>query len=280
MRESSGASLRRICSVLGLPRSTYHHKPRPPAQPWPDQELAALISTIFHANRRCYGYRRIACELANRGVSCGWQRARRMMRRQGLHAIQRRRFTPKTSDGKASHPCANLLAKLPPPQAPDQVWAGDITLIPSREGWLYLAVVIDLWSRRIIGWSLSRSIDRALVTDALRQALQSRRKIVSTIFHSDRGSQYSSTAFRAMLAGSGLRQSMSRLANPYDNARTESFMGTLKAEMAEEETFRNLDEARQKIFSYIDAFYNPRRLHSSIGYLSPNQFEARFQRQK
>lgn len=262
--------------MLGLPRSTYHRAARPRAHPCPDHRLAPLIETIFHANRRCYGYRRIARELERRGIPCGQQRIRGLMRRQGLHAIQRKRFTPRTSDGKASGPCPNLLAQSPPPDAPNRIWAGDITFIRSSGGWLYLAVVIDLCSRRIIGWSLSKSMHSGLVIDALRQALQSRKRSSVTIFHSDRGSQYSSEGFRRMLAEAGLRQSMSRLANPYDNAWTESFMGTLKTEMAGESPLTDLHDGRRKLFDYIDAFYNSRRLHSSIGYLSPNQFEAKF----
>lgn len=201
------------------------------------------------------------------------------MRRNGFKALQRKRFTPRTSDGKATRPCLNLLAKSPPPEAPNQAWAGDITFIPSRRGWLYLAIVIDLWSRRIIGWSLSRSLNREVVVDALRQALQSRPVTGSTIFHSDRGSQYSCRTFRTMLREAGLRQSMSRLANPYDNARTESFMGTLKTEMSGNGPFEDIKDARTKLFDYIDVFYNRQRLHSSIGYKSPNQLEAEFHKQ-
>lgn len=271
--------MRRICSVLKLPRSTYHRKPRPRTHACPDHRLAPLVEAIFHANRRCYGYRRIVCELQRRGMSCGQQRIRRLMRGQGLLALQRKRFTPRTSDGKAARPCLNLLAKSPPPDAPNQAWAGDITFIPSGRGWIYLAVVIDLWSRRVIGWSLSRSLNREVVVDALRQALQSRPGASSTIFHSDRGSQYSCGTFRAMLREAGLRQSMSRLANPYDNARTESFMGTLKTEMSGDGPFEDIEDARARLFDYIDVFYNRRRLHSSIGYLSPNEFEARFHQQ-
>lgn len=264
--------MRRICTVLGLPRSTYHLA----SHPHKDDRLMPLIEEIFHANRRCYGYRRIACELRRRGITCGAARIRRLMRRQGLQAIQRKRFTPRTSDGKASRPCPNLLGKATFPTAPNQVWTGDITYMPSSKGWLYLAVVIDLCSRRIIGWSLSNSMQGGLVADALRQAIQSRGKAASTIFHSDRGSQYSSGAFRQMLDGAGLRQSMSRLANPYDNAWTESFMGTLKTEMSDEGPFKDITDARTKLFDYIDVFYNRRRTHSSLGYLSPFQFEAKF----
>lgn len=266
--------------MLGLPRSTYHRAARPRANPCPDHRLGPLIQTIFHANRRCYGYRRIARELEQRGIPCGQQRIRGLMRRQGLHALQRKRFTPRTSDGKASRPCPNLLAQSPPPDAPNQIWTGDITFIRGSGGWLYLAVVIDLCSRRIIGWSIAETMHTGLVIDALRQALQSRKRSSATIFHSDRGSQYASEGFRRLLIESGMRQSMSRLANPYDNAWTESFMGTLKTEMSGEAPFSDLHDARRKLFDYIDAFYNSRRLHSSIGYLSPNRFEAKLEQSR
>lgn len=262
--------------MLGLPRSTYHRTARPRAHACPDHRLGPLINTIFHANRRCYGYRRIARELEDRGIPCGQQRIRSLMRRQGLHALQRKRFRPRTSDGNASRPCPNLLSQSPPPDAPNQVWTGDITFIRRAGGWLYLAVVIDLYSRRIIGWNLAETMHSGLVIDTLRQAIQSRPRSSATIFHSDRGSQYSSEGFRRLLAEAGLRQSMSRRANPYDNAWTESFMGTLKTEMGGEEPFSDLHDARRSLFDYIDAFYNSRRRHSSIGYLSPNQFESKF----
>jgi len=272
----TGASLRQICSVLQLPRSTYYQ----PVATDPDQQIRPLIGEIFQANRRCYGYRRIACELARRGVCHGQQKIRRIMRQQGLQALQRKRFTPRTSDGRASNPCANLLFKAAPPTAPNQVWAGDITYIETARGWLYLAVVIDLCSRRIIGWSVAPTMQSSLVIDALGQAVQTRKSTSVTIFHSDRGSQYSSGAFREMIGKAGLQQSMSRLGNPYDNAWTESFMGTLKAEMSREGLFTDLADARIKLFSYIDGFYNQRRLHSSIGYVSPKQFEEKFSETK
>jgi putative transposase len=195
------------------------------------------------------------------------------MAQRGLHAIQPKNFIPKTSDGRADKPSPNLLSGRPLPAAPDCAWAGDITFIPTSAGWLYLAVVIDLCSRRIVGWSLADHMRSELVLDALHQALQTR-PVNDTIFHSDRGSQYGSTPFRKALDNAGLRQSMSARANPYDNAWTESFIGTLKHEMLQGGCFANASDARTEIFEYIEGYYNTHRKHSAIGYKTPSQFEA------
>ena len=166
------------------------------------------------------------------------------MKRRGLRAIQPKNFVPKTSDGRADKPSPNLLKNQPMPSNPDEVWAGDITFIPCRNGWLYLAIVIDLCSRRIVGWSLAGHMRSELVISALRQALQMRSGGSQTIFHSDRGSQYGSIATRAVLAKASIAQSMSARANPYDNAWTESFIGTLKREMLQGGRFEDVDDAR------------------------------------
>ena len=160
------------------------------------------------------------------------------------------------------------------PQQPNQVWAGDITFIPCGEKWLYLAVVIDLCSRRVVGWALADHLRSDLVIAALRQAIASRGRTTGLIFHSDRGSQYGSKAFRAVLRLAGMRQSMSARANPYHNAWTESFMGTLKAEMLQNGRFINAADARTEIFAFIDGYYNTQRLHSSLNYRTPHHFEA------
>ncbi|HEY0968570.1 MAG TPA: IS3 family transposase [Opitutaceae bacterium] len=272
LKTETGASVRRICTVLGLPRSSYYHAAAPP--PRRDDNLVAPVGRVFHENRSRYGYRRIARELMYRGLDCGCHAVRRIMRGEGLQALQPRHFVPRTSDGKASRPSPNLLSGAPPPEACDRVWAGDITFIPCIGGWLYLAVVIDLFSRKIIGWKLACRMDGALVAGALEQAIRSRHPH-GTIFHSDRGSQYSSNCFREVLRREGLRQSMSGRANPYDNATTESFIGTLKSELPiGKAPFKNLAESERELFAYIDAYYNTRRLHSSLGYRSPSQFEA------
>jgi putative transposase len=197
------------------------------------------------------------------------------MAQRGLRAIQPKTFVPKTSDGRADKPSPNLLSDQPLPTAPNRAWAGDITFIPTKDGWLYLAVVIDLCSRRIVGWSLANHLRSDLVLAALNQALQTR-STQDTIFHSDRGSQYGSTPFRSALAKAGLRQSMSARANPYDNAWTESFIGTLKLEMLQDGCFENASDAYTEIFDYIEGYYNTHRKHSALDYQTPSQFEAQY----
>jgi len=215
----------------------------------------------------------LAQELSDRGVTCAPARIRRIMAQRALRAIQPKTFIPKTSDGRADKPSPNLIAGQPLPKALDRAWAGDITFIPTGAGWLYLAVVIDLCLRRVIGWSLAAHMRSDLVLDALLQALQTR-AASGVIFHSDRGSQYGSTPFRKALAQAGLRQSMSARANPYDNAWTESFIGTLKLEMLQDGCFENAGDAQTEIFDYIEGYYNTHRKHSALGYKTPSQFEA------
>ncbi|MHB1082709.1 MAG: IS3 family transposase [Prosthecobacter sp.] len=270
------ASIRQICHVLQLPRSSFYHAAKDVPNRLEDRRLGGLIEEIFRRNRRRYGYRRIAQELKDHDIVCAPARLRRLMRQSGLRAIQPKNYLPKTSDGRADRPSANLLAQQAMPTKPNEAWAGDITFIPTASRWLYLAVVIDLGSRRIIGWSLDTHMRSELVVNALQQALQARPQARSqrTLFHSDRGSQYGSSAFRAVLAGAGMRQSMSARANPYDNAWTESFMGTLKREMLQGGCFEDATDARLELFDYIDAYYNNQRKHSAIGYLTPNQFET------
>ena len=272
--QGTGHSVRLICLSLQVPRSSYYHAAAPTESQRSDAELAAAIRAIFRHHRRRYGYRRIWKQLAADGLVCAPQRVRRLMREEGLVALQPKTYVPQTSDGRADLPSPNLLVDQPFPARPNEVWAGDITFIPTSSGWLYLAVVIDLCSRRIVGWALADHLRADLVGDALKQALASRRHTQGLIFHSDRGSQYGSRAYRRLLDGAGLRQSMSARANPYHNAWTESFMGTLKAEMLQNGRFLNASDARTELFAFIDSYYNTQRMHSSLSYRSPAHFEA------
>ena len=271
--QKTGGSIRKVCAVLGEARSSFYHAAAPTATQVADAGLGDLIEAVFRRHRRRYGYRRLAQELSDRGVTCAPARIRRLMAQRALHALQPKNFIPKTSDGRADKPSPNLLSGKPLPEAPDRAWTGDITFIPTSAGWLYLAVVIDLCSRRIVGWSLADHMRSDLVLDALHQALATR-PVERTIFPSDRGSQYGSTPFRNALAKAGLRQSMSARANPYDNAWTESFIGTLKHEMLQDGCFQIAGDARTEIFEYIEGYSNTHRKHSSIGYKTPIQFEA------
>jgi putative transposase len=272
--QSTGHSVRIICQCLEVPRSSYYHAAEPTESQLSDADMARRITTIFWHHRRRYGYRRIWQELAAQGIVCAPTRVRRLMRGHGLHALQPKTYVPRTSDGRADAPSPNLLLDQPAPTRPNQVWAGDITFIPAGEKWLYLAVVIDLYSRRIVGWHLADHLRSDLVTEAQRKALATRSNTRGLIFHSDRGSQYGSAQFRSLLTTAGIRQSMSARANPYHNAWTESFMGTLKAEMLQDGHFINQADASTEIFAFIDAYYNTQRLHSSLNYRSPAAFEA------
>lgn len=273
LAQKTGGSIRKVCAVLGEARSSFYNAATPTTRQVADAGLGDLIETVFRRHRRRYGYRRLGEDLADRGITCAPARIRRLMAQRGLHAIAPKTFVPKTSDGRADKPSPNLLADQPLPLIPDRVWAGDITFIPTRVGWLYLAVVIDLCSRRIVGWSLADHLRSDLILAALDQALQTR-PVQQTIFHSDRGSQYGSAPFRSALSKAGLQQSMSARANPYDNAWTESFIGTLKLEMLQDGCFENAADARLEIFDYIEGYYNTHRKHSALGYKTPNQFEA------
>ena len=272
--QSTGHSVRRICESLQVPRSSYYHAAAPTERQCSDAQMSQAIGTIFHHHRRRYGYRRIWKQLATEGITCAPDRVRRLMQEHGLVAIQPKTYVPQTSDGRADLPSPNLLLDQPLPAQPNEVWAGDITFIPCGEKWLYLAVVIDLCSRRIVGWALAENLRSDLVVEAMQQAIASRGHTTDLIFHSDRGSQYGSRTFRDVLRLTGMRQSMSARANPYHNAWTESFMGTLKTEMLQGGHFINATDARAEIFAFIDGYYNTQRLHSSLNYRTPNHFEA------
>jgi len=275
IHQATGHGIRRICDTLGVPRSSYYHAARPTPTQVSDEEIGPEIEAIFRRHRRRYGYRRILDDLSDQGITCAPARVRRIMAQRRLKAIQPRTYVPKTSDGRADKPSDNLLLDQPLPEKPNQVWAGDITFIPTAKGWIYLAVVIDLCSRKIVGWALADHMRTELVSSALNQALGSRRPAADLIFHSDRGSQYGSKDYRGILAKAGMRQSMSARANPYHNAWTESFMGTLKNEMLQGGSFLNEADARTELFDHIDSYYNHHRKHSSLGNLPPSKFEAK-----
>ena len=274
IRDRTGASIRRVCSALSLSRSSYYQASNPTKTEMKDQRIGEQIERIFRKHLRRYGYRRIHDDLKDLEIECGPARVRRIMKERGLHAIQPKNYIPRTSDGRADLPSSNLLLDRAGPSRINEVWIGDITFIPTSAGWRYLAVVMDLCSRRVVGWSLADHLRADLVSEALRRSLKSRPRNSDLIFHSDRGSQYGSKVFRGLLTKAGITQSMSRRANPYDNAWSESFMGTLKSEMLQGGRFIDENDARIEIFSYIDGYYNTERKHSALGYLSPSKFES------
>jgi transposase InsO family protein len=265
-----------LCSVLGASRSGYYAWCARPqaAREQQDAILAEAITEVHDQSRGTYGSPRVHAELKQRGVQVGKKRIARLMRDRGLAARRKRRFRPSTTESQHPHPvAANLLARSFSRPAPNQAWVGDITYIRTDEGWLYLAVLLDLFSRRVVGWSMSEHIDTQLALGALRMAVSNRRSS-GVLHHTDRGIQYASLEYRQALADHGLTASMSRKGNCWDNAVAESFFATLKAEVVHQRRFTSRAEARRAIFDYIEVFYNRRRRHSAIQYLSPMEFEA------
>lgn len=267
-----------LCTVLAVSRSGYHAwvSGRRDARERRDEQLRPKIRAAFAASRQSYGYPRVTVELRAQGESVGKARVARLMRTEGLAGRQLRGYRPRTTQSDHDRPVApNRLAAVPAITACDQVWQADITYLPTRAGWLYLAVVLDAYSKRVLGWAFSSSLATSLVLSALRMAIQRRggRCAPGLLFHSDRGVQYASERFRRHLASRGITASMSRPGNCYDNARAESFFSTLKLEHTYRHHFANHDQARLQTFEWIEAFYNQRRRHSSIGYLSPVDFE-------
>lgn len=250
---------------------------RPRAQQ--DEQLSQVIEAIFVASRKTYGSPRIMHALRRRGWHCGKNRIARLMRSRGLRARQKRRFRPKTTQSDHKLPVApNWLAKIPKPDRPGRVWVADITYIPTEEGWLYLSGILDHCSRRCVGWQADESLASSLVTKAWKKACRNQQLQPGLLHHSDRGVQYASTPFRNLLHSCGAAASMSRKANPYDNAIMESFFGTLKTECFQNQIPKSRREAKLILFDYIETFYNRYRLHSSLGYKSPLEFENNFSR--
>lgn len=272
-------SVQAMCRVLGVSRSGYYDwKDRPSVGA--DAKTMALSAEIVSAHRRSrgnYGSPRIHLELRAKGIRVGKKRVERLMREKGLQGAQKRRFHC-TTDSRHSLPIAeNLLDRNFDPSEANRVWAGDVTYIATEEGWLYLAVILDLFSRRVVGWSVSLHNDTPLAQEALRRALMTRRPELGLLHHTDRGSPYASLAYTAILRQYGVVASMSRAGDCYDNAVVESFFGTLKAELVRGCVYPSRLVATAAIADYIENFYNPQRRHSHLQYLSPIEFELRSQ---
>ena len=267
-------SISELCQALDVSRSAYFAaRTRPLSRRAQDnQQLLAQIQSIHaHRHTRCYGSPRVTRALHTMGHACSVNRVARIMRSQGLRARKRKPYRPKTTtpDHQAC-PSPNLLAQASAPTAPGQQVVSDITYIPTREGWLYLVVIVDLFSRCILGWNISTSLHAKLVLGALQRAIQSRLLTKGAIFHSDRGCQFSAAPTRQQLTLHGLRQSMSAQGYCYDNAYAETTFASLKGELfVHEQPFETQAQARTAIFDYIESFYNRTRLHSSLGYRSP-----------
>ena len=264
-----------MCKVLGVSRSGYYARRKRPVskREMANRALYKEIKAVYNENHGVYGSPRIYRALKKQGVACSENRVARLMRLRKLRAKQTTRYKSTTRRNKA-HPVApNLLKRDFVADRPNQKWLTDITYIPTQGGWLYLALVLDLFSRRIVGWAMSARMTSDLTMEALRMAIRQRRPEVGLIHHSDQGSQYTDGEYQQLLKDYGIQVSMNGVGSWYDNAPMESFIGSLKSEWVHHRTYRTRDEARPDIFYYIEAFYNRRRLHSALDYLSPEAYE-------
>ncbi len=265
-----------LCEALGVSRGGFYAwLTRPPSQrSRRNEELAAKVRTSFLESDRTYGARRVWHDMLAEGLSCGLHRIERLMQLQGFRARpRRRRLPPDTGERSLAAVSPNVLDRQFAAPSPNRKWVADFTYIWTAEGWLYVAAVLDLFSRRVVGWSMSATMTAQLVTDALVMAIWRRGRPDALLHHSDQGSQYTSEPFQRLMADNRVTCSMSRSGNVWDNAAMESFFSSLKTERTARKTYRTREEAKADVFDYIERFYNPRRRHSTIGYLSPVAFE-------
>lgn len=266
-----------MCQTLKVSRSGYHAwtKRAPSARAIRQQKMTQVIRDCFEESDQTYGSPRIWRELEEQQIDVCLRTVAKLMKKAGIYAIPRRGFVPSTTDSNHDHPIAgNVLDRDFAALAPNQKWCCDITYIETGEGYLYLSLVMDLYSRKIVGWSMDETLEAAGCLNALRMAINSRKPGDGLLHHSDRGVQYSSYEYARLLADHGIQVSMSRRGNCWDNAAMESCIATIKKEKVYRENYSTRQEARQSIFKYIECWYNRRRRHSSIGYMSPEEFEA------
>jgi transposase InsO family protein len=264
-----------MCKALNVSPSGYYAWRKRPisAREMANRELVQKIEAVYHDNDGVYGSPRIYRELKAQGVVCSENRVARLMKLRRLRAKQVRRYKSTTKRNKKHRAAPNLLKRDFTADRPGHKWLADITYIPTQEGWLYLAVILDLYTRRIVGWAMSIRMTSDLTLAALRMAIEQRRPTAGLIHHSDQGSQYTDQAYQALLEAHGIQASMNGVGTWYDNAPMESFFGTLKRERVHHCLYRTRAEARPDLFYYIEAFYNRRRRHSSLDYLSPEAYE-------
>jgi transposase InsO family protein len=266
-----------LCAALGVTRSGYHAwlQAVPSARQVQDAALRAQIEAIHAQHLGRYGAPRIQHQLAQQGQCHGTKRVARLMKQARLQGLCRKRFVPCTTQSDHPQPLApNHLAQRPKPTGPNQVWVSDLTYVRTQEGWLYLAVILDLWSRRVVGWSSSDSLHSNLAVAALQMALRQRQPPQGLLHHSDRGIQYASGSYRTLLEAAGIQPSMSRSANPYDNAAMESFMATYKREcVGLSAEYATRAQAALDFFTFAEIYYNRQRSHSALGYQTPVDFE-------
>lgn len=264
-----------MCRVLGLSTSGYYAwaKRGPSPRAVADKQMLGQIRQIHRLSRHTYGRPRIHAELREEGVRISAKRIARLMKQGGLVGVTRRRKWRTTQRSGDARPAPDLVKRNFNPPGPNRLWVSDITYVPTKAGFYYLAVVVDAWSRRVIGWSMRPDMETKLVVSALEMALSQRRRPKGVIFHSDQGTQYTSLGFGARCREAGLQRSMGRVGDAYDNAMCESFFATLECELLDRTTFANHSEAHTAIFDFIEGWYNTRRRHSALGYHSPRQYE-------
>jgi putative transposase len=265
-----------LCAAFGVARSGFYRwrKRIPGSRQKANERLLEHIKLAYADSRQTYGSPRITRQLLRQNIPCNEKRVARLMKINGIAARQKRPFRPRTTNGRHHEvPAPNRLRELPAPTQADQAWVADITYIWTLAGWVYLAAVMDLCSRKIVGWFIGTSLETTLVKEALQQALAGRRPAAGLLHHSDRGTQYASSAFQALLHFHQILPSMSGRGNCYDNAAMESFWSTLKGELIHRHQFLNLADVRSALFDYIETFYNRKRLHSALGFKSPVEFE-------
>lgn len=264
-----------MCKLFGVSVSGYYEWRKRDNSEKEKQELSLVrkIEQIHQGSRKTYGSPRILKVLKGLGESCNKTKVEKLMKKNGIRAKTKRKFRTTTDSNHKLPVAPNLLKRNFSPEKPNQTWASDITYVWTREGWLFLAVIVDLYSRQVVGWSLDKTMTKELVCSALRQAYFRRKPGTGLVFHSDRGSQYCCKEFRKILKEYRMLQSQSRKANCWDNACVESFFHTLKTEMIYHEDFNTREEADRAIFEWVEAFYNRERLHSTLGYKSPVDFE-------
>ena len=275
-RYRSRFPIRRMCELLSVSASGFYaHQKRPMSQRTRDnQELVRHIRRVHQESRQTYGSPRVHAQLRAEGQCCSLNRIARLMKKHHIQA-RRRKKRRKTTNSQHGYPIApNLLQRQFQAELPNTKWLSDITYIPTTNGWLYLAVVLDLFSRRIVGWAMEAHMHSSLPIRALKMALTTRQPQPGLLHHSDRGSQYAGSAYQQLMAAYRFQSSMSGTGNCFDNAPVESFFGTLKRELVQFRSYQTRREARLDIFEYIEGFYNTRRRHSALGYLSPLDFEG------
>jgi putative transposase len=267
-----------MCRVLEVSTSGYYvwrdRKPSPRQQR--RAAIAEVAAEAFHEYEGVYGYRKVHKELMEQEIECCRETVRQILREKGLFSQTQRRFVVTTDSDHTMRVAENVLDRNFTASAPNEKWSADITYLATAEGWLYLAVVMDLFSRRIVGWSMSRSLEAKLVLDALTMAIEHRRPDEGLLHHSDRGCQYASDAFQSLLGKQKIVCSMSRKGNCWDNAPTESFFGKLKTEWTRGKRYATRKDAEADVFKYIELFYNRKRKHASLGYVSPVAFEESY----